>query len=55
MRLLKSLLMQVVFTMLKKIMLDFANKALAIIQDLPETEAKKSIVALVNYTMKREK
>ena len=39
----------------EKIMLDFANKALAIIQDLPETEAKKSIVALVNYTMKREK
>jgi octaprenyl-diphosphate synthase len=39
----------------EQIMLDFANKALAIIQDLPETEAKKSIVALVNYTMKREK
>lgn len=39
----------------EKIMLDFANKALGIIQDLPETEAKKSIVALVNYTMKREK
>ena len=39
----------------EKIMLDFANKALALIQDLPETEAKKSIEALVDYTMKREK
>jgi len=39
----------------EKIMLDFANKALALIQDLPETDAKKSIVALVDYTMKREK
>jgi len=39
----------------EKIMLDFANKALALIQDLPKTEAKKSIEALVDYTMKREK
>jgi geranylgeranyl pyrophosphate synthase len=35
-------------------MLSYARKALDIIRDFPENEAKKSLELLVDYTMNRE-
>ncbi len=39
----------------EKIMFDFAEKAVALITGFPESDAKSSLIGLVNYTMKREK
>jgi len=38
-----------------KKMLEYKEKALALLNDIPESEAKKSIQGLVDYTTKREK
>lgn len=38
-----------------KVMMEYKNKALAILDQFPDSEAKKALIFLVNYTVEREK
>lgn len=38
-----------------KRMIELTNEALALLEDIPDSEAKKSIIGLVEYTIKRKK